>query len=275
MGQVQRLTRGQVKPYASIPRIDWSHPLAKNLIFYGYDIGGQVIDLVRGTIGTNVNTNVVRGMSQFGPGVQYPGTGIIAPVEFPHTSAIDNVTAAVPYSFAAAYYLTSAPGTGAGGGFGCFIFGSNDGGGFTDATIDVGRTGTADVDFCYNDNQIAVTGLSTVNKFHTALGVATGVSTQNNYFDGTLASTSAVNPSSNTHTAHQPVYNEYQPGGASAGNGVPGFVYYGALWSGRALTAQDAQLLHQDPYCFLIYPEDDMFMVGASIVDILMSQIWL
>src|SRR5882672_8935016 len=82
--------RGPSKPWTSIPRINWNHPLAINLVVYGYDVGGVVIDLVNGGKGsTTTATAVSRGISAFGAGYKYVSGG--GAIRLPFTSRINSV----------------------------------------------------------------------------------------------------------------------------------------------------------------------------------------
>ena len=89
--------RGQAKPYGSIPRINWDHPLAKGLVSYAYDVGGVVIDLVGGKLGTKVNGTPVTGTSPFGSGVQYPAFPTTGAVVFPVDPRVNAAVNTAPY----------------------------------------------------------------------------------------------------------------------------------------------------------------------------------
>lgn len=57
---------------------------------------------------------------------------------------------------------------------------------------------------------------------------------------------------------------------------IDGIIPFAAIWN-RALTSGEILQLYLDPYCFLIYPEDEMLatMVGVTALDILMGQAML
>lgn len=67
-------------------------------------------------------------------------------------------------------------------------------------------------------------------------------------------------------------------GVVSPGSGVlqATSLYVGYIWN-RVLSADEHMTLHLDPYCFLIYPEDELFAtaMGTITADVLMSQIWM
>src|ERR1044072_2656391 len=82
---------GQVRPAGSLPSIDWDHPLANGLLFYGYDsvatagwndtttggagTSGPVTDLVTGSVayrmGTGSFTSPSVTANPFGPAYTY------------------------------------------------------------------------------------------------------------------------------------------------------------------------------------------------------------
>lgn len=266
MGQIQRLTRGQVKPYNSVPRIDWSHPLAAGLATYCYDAGGVIIDLVNSgkiTIGGNGTAPFGSRITQFGRGLQFPLDGWGSMPPFP-SGIIAPFGGTAPFSAAM-------------------------------ATMFVGNTGPSSPDSACVTVQDAGNSQNTFFGFNTAVpdkvsAVYGNVAAQN--FTGTVinntfqswatvsnaAGTAAQQYANgladilfsgtttfNGNTQAQVMYNTASiNAGQTFGNGINGFVFYFAMW-GRALTAQEVLLLHQDPYCFLIYPEDEMF---ASLIGV-------
>src|SRR6516164_8605550 len=83
---------GQAKPFPSIPRIDWAHPLAQGLIFYGYDTGaGTIFDLCsfNNAKETRLGTVDPNSISAFGSGITYGGAGTRY---FNSGAAIQNLT---------------------------------------------------------------------------------------------------------------------------------------------------------------------------------------
>ena len=260
-----RIRDGKVKPNSgSIPRINWEHPLAKNLIFYGYDYGGQYIDLVYGEKGVVTGTTVPAA-TPYGGATQFPGAGVVGSVAFNNNknidAAINNGTPPAIFSVASAWYLNTLPSTFS------VVAGLNNGGGSGFEAIcfcDPNNNNSASVNFYTSWNQtvpIISANVNTTKTFHSGLitsrGTGSGGSAaQVGYFDGAVIGTNTNNDG--TGVGMIPCINTYEPGvnASGVGNGIDGVVYYYAMWS-RDLTAVEAQLLHQDPYCFLIFPEDE------------------
>lgn len=256
--------RGKKKPWNSIPRINWAHPLAWGLSFYGYDAGGNYIDLVNGSAGKlNVGTtnHVTRKISQWGTGLKYPITSNLNDwVSFPLIPRISAIGATVPYSWAAGCMSTASGPTNA-----PFVV-TGDPSANTGPVIGVGSVSatTFSVGSANIVNTNTAAGTFSTNVFHTPVGVAISPTVLNIYVDGRLDSSPTVSTTTFTSAFLQPLINSNDTLG-SAGGGA-NFVYYFALWNNRALSATDASLLHNDPYCFLIYPEDEIFatLVGVT-----------
>jgi len=257
--------RGQTRPWTSIPRINWAHPLTSDLVFYGYDAGGTVLDLVNGGIGKifSSTTHLTRAASPFGMGFKYGGTGTSDSVSLPlastKVSTFANTTAPFSQAIGAMGTLNTANGY-------IVALGSASAGadntGF--AVFTTGASGLATASF---NNGGSVPGFSrafTPGVYHTLISVATTTAAATLYFDGKFDSTFS-GTTVNAITAQQVNFNTGQAGAAAFGGGLLGFVYYYAGWT-RALTAFEALQLHSDPYCFLIYPEDEVFatLVGAT-----------
>lgn len=259
------IRRGPAKPYASVPRIDWSHPLAKGMVFYAYDAGGVIFDLVNGG-GTgkvfSSTTHIARTQSKFGYGYKYPGTATSDSVSLPisgNTKVTSFATVAAPFSYAAGVLQT---GTGTTGGY-LVSMGSaaagQDNCGFV-------LTGATQVEALLDNGTTSAVFAQTftANVFHTLVAVATTTAAGNVYFDGGAAQSFAGTTVNNTGT-NQVNFNTGQAGAAANGGGSNGFVFYFAGWN-RVLTAIEAKLLHSDPYCFLIYPEDEVFATLVGVV---------
>ena len=249
---------GQKRPFTSIPRINWAHPLAYKLVFYGYDTGtGLTIDLVRGLRPTLLNSpHPSNRPTPLGSGSLFVNAG--GSYTFPATNFVNNILTDGISSIASGWYLTALPSNTFAG-----VFGINDSGSTTQSTILLEQTNTADMQWsCNNTNATPIRG-NTINAFHTFVGSGVSATSQKWYFDGALKQTNALTASVTTATAL--VCFNSNSSGASGGNTVPGWIYYGALWD-RAITAGEALQLHLDPYCFLIYPEDEMFasLVGPA-----------
>lgn len=249
--------RGQKKPWNSIPRINRQHPLARGMLFYGYDTGaGLIIDLINGLKPTLLNSPAPPNKpTALGAGSNYANAG--GSWQFPISATINNSLSTSLYSIASAWYLTALPTAGNFAG----VFGVNRAASATDDTILLAATASNDMQWSVADiNPTPFTGNS-VNVFHSFVGANTSATAQSLYFDGKLAATTALTASLSTTTS-QPAFNT-NSASAGGGNNIVGWVYYGILWN-RTVTAAEALLLHQDPYCFLIYPEDDIFALGVG-----------
>src|SRR5271155_1144739 len=98
-------TRGQVKP-TGVPRIDWSHPLAQGLVFYGFDTGfGLIVDLVRGRAmqagSASGGPTPALSADQWSAGFLYDAGHTNY---FASDAEIRNLTAAPPLTFPCALY---------------------------------------------------------------------------------------------------------------------------------------------------------------------------
>jgi hypothetical protein len=247
--------KGPLKP-AGIPRIDWTHPLARNLIFYAYDVGGNYIDLVSGARGTlNVSTNrSARATSQYGTGLKFPVAQSASDwITFPLLPRVAAVQNTAPYSWGAGLMCTASGTTGS------WAVNTTDG---TNNSLLIGNGTSSATTFQLATANAAgfLTAANTfsLNAYHTALGVATSSTTLNLYVDGKLDSSPTGTTTTFTSSTLQPVINSILIASSSV-SGASNFVYFYAIWQARALSAADARLLHNDPYCFLIFPEDDVF----------------
>jgi len=254
--------RGQKKPWNSIPRINWAHPLARNLVSYGYDVGCGPIDLVRGSLRAINNSLRITGIrsSQNGSGLLYLGGAAVTQanaVSLPTSSSVVTLTNAAPYSFACGTMLTVVPAAR------CTIFSTEDGGA-TPIQLSTFNASNTDFGFQFGNgtDQATASGFATLNIFHTLLGVALTGSTTACYVDGKLnispAVTTTFTGAANTKPDFSGIFSTSQAF-------IDGHIYYGALWKNRALTAPEARKLHDDPYCFLIYPEDEIFAENVAV----------
>lgn len=271
MGQIQRLTRGTTKPYNSVPRIDWSHPLAAGLATYCYDAGGSIIDLVYGhqmTMGANGTAPFGSQQSQFGRGKQIPldGWGFMPP--FP-VGKIAPFGGTAPFSAAMGTLFTGTTGPS-----------SPDS---ACATIQ-DAANTEDTFFGFNTfpptdgtnpNKVAAV-FTNANVCTFNINIAPGTfqawsmtaitGSAQLYYNGAADNTYSGTTTFNSDTTAQVMYNTASINtGQQFGNGANGFIFYFAMW-GRPLSAQEHLQLSQDPYCFLIYPEDEIFetLIGVS-----------
>src|SRR5262249_12479116 len=118
---------GQKKPFASIPRINWSHPLARGLVTYMYDAGGGVvIDLVTGRTATARGPSAGAPTSQASVQTSPYGSSLAVNnplnnqqfyIQVPGTPTLDSVPTRAPYSSVAGYMRRGAN-SGWNGGYG-------------------------------------------------------------------------------------------------------------------------------------------------------------
>lgn len=229
-------------------------------MFYGYDTGtGLIVDLVEGVRGSVsvAGTGKSVGTSPFGQGLKYVSGGLST--IFPIQPVINKAFLASLYSIACAWYITVLPSIA----FTC-PFGFNDTSGNNASAVIWDQAAGNDVQWILANTNPAVISVNTVNAYHTFLGTNTGAAAQNIYFDGKLANTTATTASFTTAVASA-CFNNASSAGSNTFNGTVGIVYYGAMWN-RTISAAEARKIHDDPYCFLIYPEDDMFatLVGTA-----------
>jgi hypothetical protein len=264
---------GQTKPFGSTPQINWSHPLAQGLVFYGYDTGtGVILDLAsqnnqsQSTLGT-VDPNST---SAFGSGINYGGSGTRY---FNSGAAIQNLTSG-NLSCACAFIKT--------GTVGSFSrpFGrtANNGGSnpFANYAFDINAAGGGQnhiqVDFNLQTNAVTVGSIVFPgdNLFTSAVGTFSWSGSQTTawiYVNGGSNSTSLTDVRQLTSLTTNDAIIFSGQSAASSQDQFVGFVYYGAVWN-RTLSIEEVGQLHIDPYCFLWYPEDTIFasLVGAAAV---------
>ncbi len=257
---VPNIRRGQAKPYASVPRIDWTHPLAANLVSYNYDLGGQLIDLVNGGMGVETGgtaTLASRAQSKLGYGYKYAGTASCdgAEAALPTVQAAKLMTAA-PYAVAVGMLPTGSPTASTS------IISIMDPANNFGFQLNVPSTATLfEVKYAGSaatpEDYITAANTNSVGVYHTVIGNAATSTTGSVYVDGKQDGTFSGNTTIFTSSTYQLLYNHIFVGGNSGSGGINGFIYYVAQWN-RTLTAAEASLLHSEPYCFLIYPEEDM-----------------
>jgi hypothetical protein len=257
-----RMPTGQYKR-PGLPRIDTDHPLAKGLIAYAYDWGGGVVDLINGGQGkiTTSTNNITVGSGRYGQGVKYPGTaGASALITLPANAHVANFSTAAPFSFATAVFNTATPG-------GIIAVGTGDPSDTSGVNYGVGGTNAWTVYAVNGTLATTATGTNPLNSFNSILTSVASSASWSIYANGKLDQTGTTN-ATQTLTAQQITFNGVQPNTITGETGgANGFVHYFAIWN-RALTATEAAQLHNDPYGFLIYPEDEIFstVVGASAV---------
>lgn len=258
--------RGKTKPYGSIPRINWQHPLARGLVSYGYDAGFGPIDLVTGGLRTINNTvNPPFGgpkQSIYGSALTSVATTSTAGLyTLPGSNDIVNAAVAGSYSIACGFMLTATPAAGS------TLFSTCNATSTTAIAIRCFGSVATDCRLSFAGGNVSTAaGALTLNTYKTWLGVGVSAFVGAIYVDGALSISAATTINAAATAGAVPSF--FGLRSSAAQQFVSGTIYYGALWKNRALTAAEARLLHDDPYCFLIYPEDEMFaeLVGAVAV---------
>jgi len=271
--------RGWKKPFPSIPRINWAHPLAQKLICYVYDCGGGVvIDLVSGQIGTHSKVGTPSALaavapSPFGSGWKYAqqsSTSLADGISFPANIRTNSFTSTAPYSFAAGFMPVS-PINASGSDTLIYVL--------ADATAAdnwwaVGDQGTGQpvVNFGADSDNAFTTGRAWVpGNFTTVVGVLTAATTGTGYYmddSGYYQTTNWTGLAPNNDGTGNRIYLGYfgSAGAFGAACHFNGFIFYGATWRGRKLSTAEAKYLGNDPWCLLWYPEDEIFatLVGGG-----------
>jgi Alpha-L-arabinofuranosidase B, catalytic len=243
---------GHIKP-PGIPRIDWRHPLAQGLVFYGFDTGtGLLIDLAAGRPASFVGTKAGIAPSAFGAGILWNNSNT---AYFLQDAAIEAATAAGDYTAACAILPTNTSGLAAGAlPFGRLI------GNFTSPYYDWA--------FDFSGGQIYGSLLNsatyanignpvTISNDQFASLALTAVAGTSAAFYGNGAQSGSISTGLAIASNNSAGSNIYLSGASSSSSIRPfiGFVYYGAFWK-RALSAAEIAALHADPYAFLIFPSD-------------------
>jgi hypothetical protein len=230
------------------------------LIAYAYDAGSGPIDLVTG--GQRAITNTVNPpfggpkATKYGTALtSISGTTTLGIVTMPSNPVLESFHNFAPYTFACGFMLTTTPGSGSNP----ILFSVCDAA--TSTPIKFGPAFNTATDFAVsmgdNASIATATGLLKINQFQSIVASATTSNNSNLYIDGALALATAASTTGGSMTGARMAFHGYRN---AAGQNVPGgSVYFGVVWKGRALTAAEARLLHDNPYCFLIYPEDELF----------------
>lgn len=254
----------QVKPNG-IPKINWSHPLAANLVSYWFDTGfGIHVDLVTGDYTTaNPNTTgtfpAVR-QTSFGSAGNFTGT---ADTQSRNKAGLQNL--AQPYSFAMGWYQFAAVGGSAGN---TLWFSQNDN---VAPTTGIGFicTVTTNVEPQVANNNLGTGFTPAVNSFNVFVVAANGATSWPAWCNGKLIATGTT---TTAFTAANTMFYSFNDGHFGGPNAV---FFFGAVWNGRALTITEAQLLYTQPYCFLLPQESSMPALFVSVADVLSPQIWM
>ena len=242
---------GQLKPNG-VPRIDWTHPLARGLIFYAFDTGlGQVVELVSGLpdLGQGSTTQPTNGMSPFGAGKHFNG-----PSGFSSRFALTNIVGSTP-TFTVANASFTQPNSNdycapfSVQGSNCYFATEID---YTDSILEF--------DAAAGEAVYLRPSFASANKFVSVAGTFTGA-LATFYCQGASVGTSSSVTSSNQVLDNSAGvgFGDYWLGssGSASPFGIYGLNYYGAIWN-RALSAAEILQLHLDPYCFLLPPEQEM-----------------
>lgn len=270
--------RSQNKPWPSRPRINKDHSLARGLSFYVYcDGGASQFDLVGNRWSSNVSGSFAGANTALGNGLedtQAVASGSKVAVIWaggPATVTSDGAGGG-DYTLAIRHLIKTAPGAGTGPD----VFGQTS----------TGLVKVAGIYYRMTSGPIATphawTDLTDIAGTTNCFGLNHTVAARRS--SGTLScwvnganqgsgpdSTSVLASSSN-------VYLGVESDGTTQTSSTLDNVYlYAAAWN-RALTDAEMLQLHLDPYCFLIFPEDEIFatLIGVGgVVDILAAQIWL
>lgn len=243
----------QVKP-RGVPRINWKHPLAAGLVFYGFDTGeGEIIDLVSGRKATYASGRPPVKPSRFGSGFEWTTQSATFPQDGRIQKAqVDGSTQAFAYACGCMKTSTAANFQS--------LFGRSANAGASQPFWNW--------DFEFNANNA---GQGTVRASCTANGTQstptnwTGLTDKvyvtllNNLFGGSqhfYAQAKLI--STNGSIAGQVNTN------ADIVMAGAGFTYWGAMWNKPIIDAQILQL-HLDPYCFLIFPGSDLLLARGAL----------
>jgi hypothetical protein len=239
-----------------VPRIDGSHPLTHGLVSYWWplDSGSGYIDLVTGDTtkksSGSKNSLPVIGGSQFGNGPSFASTSAFCEgVNTPSQSW------SAPYSFASGWYQLagSLPGSTAGW-WGIADPSSND-------PFMIFQNGPSTLGFSYGNAASAFSFTFSASTFYVGVGAATGTTTQSSWING-LAQTAGTATSAFSGSNLRYVFGD-PTADSSASQSCNSLIFFGATWSGRALTQQDAIQLYTDPYSMLMPPEGEMPVMGG------------
>jgi hypothetical protein len=258
--------RGQVRPFTSIPRINWSHPLANDLVLYAYDTGvGLIYDLYSGTVFQSQGTTTHRGIqgSAWGPSTYWIGGGNEGAFTPP---GLTTKSITPGFSFGTGVILNNA-----GTSFAPFFADNVNGGSsapYHNWEIQTGPSGSPLIRAAWNSNgsseQTTSTYSITQGVYQSGVCCLKGTASSLNYFFYVNGIQAETGSGTWAYTSSGEQTNIACNSGANVQ--ITGQVFWGGLWD-RALTAAEVAVLHQDPYCFLWYPEDDLFatvLVGVA-----------
>jgi hypothetical protein len=276
---------GQVKP-AGVPRINWSHPLARDLICYFFDTGDDIVELVRGWPRSTRATPVSYGdMSPYGPALRWLGTQD-ASIYFDTANRDPRLRTLSARGFTAscAFFQTAnlaggntaAAATTEAGIFSRCRINGNAG---TDSmvwwgfqiyqnAVDVhqyvmglGDSTGAFIRWASGFNPSSFLGTTSLNNYHTLTMTMNGAGTSGSgYADGIGGSISGATAFTayvahdGTDTTDHIVFGNKSTTTQANNSDIPfpgGHIFWGACWD-RELTATEHVQLHNDPYCLLL-----------------------
>jgi hypothetical protein len=262
--------RGQAKPFDSVPRINWAHPIAQGLYFYVYDAGACYIDLVSGGCSTQVRLGTTHsnfGTSAFGGGKKLDASNPFSEdfLFLPVSRGASLCGTVLPYTI----------------GIGVVSVGTQTAAsGASASQADTTLGGSNKIGASFNVNSSAA-GKMTINWFSTFSDFSTPLSSKTfqtyfaiptsataaDYYGNGVFESNHIGLNATTGGAGdvgQIIINGDTAGGAGTG-GLTGFQMFYAGWN-RNLTATEILQLQIDPWCLLWYPEDDIFatLVGVT-----------
>lgn len=269
--------RGTTKPWPSIPRINWAHPLAQGLDFYCYFTPSiKQIDLVKGRWSTvpvtsggwKSQTNPYGlGLRQGWPVASGTTKCAFQWTDGPATFSSDGAGNG-DYTLALASTLNALGNPGSSSDWmaqqdtiaaaGCGV----------DSFID-NPTGVVHPDFwtwsvSFGGTVGATNPAITIGAYNTFVNSRKGT-TGTGYMNGVAVCADTTTDTVAGANSFIDIGVPETPGGTGIGASLDFTAMYFAAWR-RALTPAETLQLHLDPYCFLIFPEDEIFatLVGAA-----------
>ena len=283
------LRSGRVKPFTSIPRINWDHRLARGLLAYAFDCGnGVFMDLVaqrpmtKGIIGTPTLPGVVS--TRYGQAYKLAAqAGATASVNWssPHIAAYDNVTNTAPFAQATGLIMTAQTASGLGNPS-LWALSDSSGNNQLGQTILIVPNVATPRFYMVNTHQDS--GGVVAPNVYTSLIASCGFGSPNvTLWCMDDAGQNVITPITSTLAGLtgqafniNDFYNPSSGSGSNSSSYFNGFIFYAAFWK-RELTQSDASLLHNDPWGLLIFPEDEIFaeitpptsIAGPSVISII------
>lgn len=255
--------RGQRKPWNSIPQINWGHPLTKNLLFYHYDTGAGGYDLARSRkLSFRTANPISRIATRFGTGYQFPSS-VADGIQY---LSDPSVRILPPFGWACGFLRTAASAE-LDALFNCRAANNITGAPFCNWGIAINHLSTAGNIGCAVNSAGAkadtVGVVSPLNSYQVIVATCPDTANLAWWINGKPQTTKTGLTIQNVSVGDNIVL-------GTDGGGPGGFlgqIYWSAFWN-RKLTQQEALQLYLDPYCFLIYPEDEVFaeLVGVTAV---------